>query len=216
MQAHKLHVQRTAHYFTLGTVGDHIKNVWIVCHGYGQLAKTFIHNFSDLDDGKTLVIAPTGLNYFYWEQFTGNPVATWMTKENRLDEIADYCNYLQQLYDLYIPQLPDNVTINLLGFSQGSQTISRYIANQQPHFHRLILWAGMLPDDLDFTGLRDYFADKDLHFIYGTEDQFIKEKYVKMQLDLIQKNQMEVAVHSFAGKHKVERSALLDLVEKLK
>lgn len=214
MQNHKIQVQRTAHYSTLGTPSDEVEELWLVCHGYGQLAKTFIHNFSDLDDGKTFIIAPTGLNYFYWGQFTGQPVATWMTKENRLDEIADYCQYLQQLYDHYIAQLPDTVTINLLGFSQGVQTISRYIAARRPRFHRLILWAGMLPDDLDFTHLRDYLADKDLHFIYGTEDQFIKEKYVEMQLNLIQKNQMEVAVHSFAGKHKVERAALMDLVKK--
>ncbi|MFK7936234.1 MAG: alpha/beta hydrolase [Saprospiraceae bacterium] len=211
MQAHKLQVQRTAHYFTLGTPGDHIENVWFVIHGYGQLAKTFIHNFSDLDDGKTLVVAPTGLNYFYWDRFTGNPVATWMTKENRLDEIADYCNYLQQLFNLYISQLPDNVTINILGFSQGVQTTMRFLHAKQPYFHRLILWAGILPDDLDLTPQRDYFAAKDIHFIYGTEDEFIKEKYVKMQLELVEKNELEVEVHTFEGKHKVKREALLEL-----
>lgn len=215
MQSHTLQVTRTAHYFTIGTPGDHIETVWIVIHGYGQLARKFVHRFSDLDDGKTLVIAPEGLNYFYWGGFSGDPVATWMTKENRLDEIADYTNYLQRLYDQFIPQLSDNVQINLLGFSQGSQTVSRYIMAKRPRFHRLILWAGLLPDDLDFKKEKAYFTDKDLHFIYGTEDEFIKDKYIQWQLDFAQKNEMNFTVHSFDGKHVVDRTALAQLVEKL-
>ena len=213
MQAHTLSVTRTAHYYTLGTPGSHIKNVWLVCHGYGQLARTFIHRFSDLDDGKTLIIAPEGLNYFYWGGFSGDPVATWMTRENRLDEIADYTNYLQQLYDYFITPLSAEVKISFLGFSQGVQTISRYLLAKQPHFHRLVLWAGLLPDDLNFKQARSYFAEKELHFIYGTEDELIKEKYIQWQLDFAERQQLDLTVHQFKGKHVVERAALLKLVE---
>lgn len=212
---HTIQVPRTAHYYTIGEVGEQIEQFWLVCHGYGQLARTFIHRFSDLDDGKTLVVAPEGLNYFYWGGFSGDPVATWMTKENRLDEIADYTNYLQTLYDHFTAQLPATVQINILGFSQGAQTVSRYLMAKKPDFDRLVMWAGLLPDDLDFKAEKAYFDSKDLHFVYGTADEFIKEKLIQWQFDFAKKNEMDFAVHTFEGKHLVDRTALKELVGKV-
>jgi hypothetical protein len=61
----------------------------LVTHGYGQLAKTFIRRFEPIMDAQTLVVAPEGLSRFYWGGFDGPVVASWMTREDRLDEIAD-------------------------------------------------------------------------------------------------------------------------------
>ncbi|HFA51064.1 MAG TPA: phospholipase [Bacteroidetes bacterium] len=208
-QAHKLTVSRTAHYYTIGKPSKKIKRFWIACHGYGQLAKTFVRRFEGLDDGETFVLAPEGLNKFYWGQFTGDPVATWMTSEHRLDEIADYCNYLQKLYDHYLPLLADDVEIILLGFSQGTATQCRWAMQNFPRFDHLILWAGLLPDDLDFRPQQSYFSDKKLHFVYGTEDPFLKEKRLQWQLDFAKKNLLDLNVFTFPEKHLVDRDALL-------
>lgn len=51
MTEHKLTVSKTAHYYTLGEAGAHIRQIWLVCHGYAQLADTFLQNFKLLDDG---------------------------------------------------------------------------------------------------------------------------------------------------------------------
>ncbi len=34
---HKIKVQKTAHYFTQGTINDTTQYFWIVAHGFGQL-----------------------------------------------------------------------------------------------------------------------------------------------------------------------------------
>jgi hypothetical protein len=39
---HHLTVRRTARYHVLGDAAEAIREVWIVCHGYGQLAAEFI------------------------------------------------------------------------------------------------------------------------------------------------------------------------------
>lgn len=205
---HKITIPRTAHYYTIGETSKSIHRLWIVCHGYGQLASKFIRRFEGLEDGRTMIVAPEGLNKFYWGQFTGKPVATWMTSHERLDEIADYCNYLQTLYDHYVPQLADDVEVVLLGFSQGSATVCRWAMENFPHFHHLVLWAGVLPDDLDFTPYQSYFSEKKLHFVYGTDDQFLTEERLQWQRDFAKKNLLKFEEFSFKGKHEVERDAI--------
>ena len=208
MQEHHLKITKTAHYYTLGQPGPHIKKCWIVTHGYGQLASEFLKDFKVLEQEDTLVIAPEGLSRFYWGGFVGPVVSSWMTSKDRLDEIEDYCNFIQGLYDHYIPQLAAEVQINLLGFSQGTATQCRWIHRNRPFFHRLILWAGMLPDDLDFKPLADYFSSKQLLFVYGTQDRFLTEERLQWQKEFAQKNLLQFEVSSFEGKHKIYAEAL--------
>ena len=65
MEKHHLKVSRTARYFTLGELNEQTKNVWFVCHGYGQLAEYFIRNFEAINDGENLIVAPEALSRFY-------------------------------------------------------------------------------------------------------------------------------------------------------
>ena len=171
-QSHSLPVERTAHYYTLGTSGPHIKNLWIVCHGYGQLASRIIQKFSEMDDGTTLIIAPEGLSRFYWGGVTGAVAASWMTKMDRLEEIADYTRFIKTLYDQYTRQLSADIKITLFGFSQGCATQCRWVMREFPAFDHLVLWAGRLPEDLDYRPHEAYFADKNIYFIYGLQDEF--------------------------------------------
>ncbi len=212
IKEHKLTIPRTAHYCTIGEAGKHIEDLWIVCHGYGQVAKYFIRKFDVLDNGKTLVVAPEGLNHFYWHEKNRPPVATWMTSMHRLDEIADYTHYIKTLYEHFVPQLHDNVRIHLLGFSQGSATQCRWILREHPVFHRLILWAGLLPDDLDFKSHESYLADKEILFVYGTKDKYLNEKErIQWQLDYAKKHDLTLKTVAFDGPHVMDREVLKKL-----
>jgi len=215
LQAHKIIIPKTAHYYTLGEPGKHIRQLWLVCHGYGQLASTFIYKFEEIMDEETLVIAPEGLSRFYWKGLTGDVVASWMTKHDRLEEIADYSNYLQTLYNQFVPQLSENVQINLLGFSQGVATQCRWILNKKPNFHNLILWAGLLPEDLDYRPLEAYFASKQLYFVYGTADPLVKDEYLQWQADFAKAQKLTYQLLTYDGKHTVDRSTLRKLAEQL-
>ena len=59
MTAHALVVPRTARYYTLGPTHGFPRELWFVCHGFGQLAGRFIRQFASLDDG-TIVAAREG------------------------------------------------------------------------------------------------------------------------------------------------------------
>ena len=215
IHSHKITVPRTAHYYTIGTASENIRRFWLVCHGYGQLAESFIRRFEGLEDGQTLIVAPEGLNKFYWGQFTGPPVASWMTSHERLDEIADYCNYIQTLYQYYLPRLSPDVQIVLLGFSQGTATVCRWVVQHLPRFHHLVLWAGLLPDDLDFRPFQSYFSEKKLHFVYGTDDRFLTENRLRWQRHFARKNRLRLNEFSYQGKHEIDKDALWAFCGKL-
>ena len=208
---HTITIPRTAHYSTQGEAGPQTRYFWIACHGYGQLAKKFIRPFGAIAAEDTFVLAPEGLSRFYWGGFTGEPVASWMTREGRLHEIADYSNYLTTLYNHFRPLMPQDVRIILLGFSQGCATQMRWVMRDFPNFHHLLFWAGSIPEDIDYHPHREYLSDKDLHFIYGKQDQFLTPERIAQQRELIQEKGLRIREHTFEGKHTVPEEPLMEI-----
>jgi hypothetical protein len=47
------------------------KEIWLVLHGYGQLAEFFIRKFQVFDSPARLFVAPEGTNYTYLEGLAG-------------------------------------------------------------------------------------------------------------------------------------------------
>lgn len=217
MEEHTIKVNRRAHIYTLGNPnGQEIEEYWIICHGYAHLGSALLRRFDSLNDGSRLLIAPEGLSKFYWNGFSGKVVASWMTSKNRLDEIEDYADYLTNVYQRFIPEKTEHARIILFGFSQGCATLSRWIMRDLPEFHHLILWGGMLPDDLDYQKKGTYFKDKHLHIVYGDDDEFITPVRLASQTSFVKSQQLQVQVHTYAGRHEVPTSVLADFAKKLR
>lgn len=216
MESHAITVPRTARYFTLGTPSPQIRYFWLVCHGYGQLAGQFIRKFESILDDTTFVLAPEGLSRFYWQGVSGDVGASWMTKEDRLSEIEDYANYLSALYERYTSQLPSDVKIILMGFSQGCATQIRWMANRLPHFHHLLLWAGALPEDIDYHPHHGYFEGKNIDFFYGANDSYLTPERIEAHRQIIVQSGLKVQMHTFDGQHEVDREALREWFLRLK
>lgn len=216
IEEHHLNVQRTARIYTLGQLTKQTRCLVIACHGYGQLAKHFIRKFDAIARADTLIVAPEGLSRFYWGGLSGEVVASWMTKEGRLAEIADYTAYMTQVYERYTETLHRDARIVLLGFSQGCTTQLRWMARAQPLFSDLVLWAGSIPEDVDYRPLRPYLSSHPLHFVYGDNDPFITAERAAEQKLLSEQLAMNYQVHRFEGKHTVERKALRTLFEQIR
>ncbi|TNE61791.1 MAG: phospholipase [Bacteroidetes bacterium] len=215
MEHHKLNVTKTAHYYTLGTPGPDVRQLWIVCHGYAQLASDFLQNFQLLNNEKTLVVAPEALNHFYKKGFSGDVGATWMTRHLREDEIADNASYLESILNRFKPELPSDVRIILLGFSQGTATICRWILRYHPNFHDLILWCGMPPEDLDYQAHKDYLSDKNLYLLYGSTDPFLTNQHFEQLREIETTGGVDFEESTFEGGHEIPGPALTALIKKL-
>lgn len=155
MKEHHLDVRRTARYYTLGDAGA--DEIWIACHGYAQLARFFLESLAPIDDGSRLIVAPEALNRYYYETRPGvhtpdaRIAATWMTREDREHEIADYIAYLDRLTTHVTGSGRKRVIA--LGFSQGTATVSRWAAQGTVRIDHVILWAGAPAVELEGEAL---------------------------------------------------------------
>src|ERR1051326_3544018 len=143
---HHIAATRTARYCTLGTPGPAISEIWIALHGYGQLAPAFARHCLPLAAPQRLVVIPEGLSRFYLGAHTrpagpeGRVGASWMTREDRLTEIADYVNYLDGLHQLVRRDLSPAASVDILGFSQGTATAARWIGHGEVRPRRFVIW----------------------------------------------------------------------------
>jgi predicted esterase len=205
---YKIRTEKTGHFFTHGTLTAKTRFVWVCLHGYGQLAKYFIQRFEFLDPELHYVIVPEGLNRFYFEGVNERPVTSWMTREDRLDEIADYVGFLELLRKKLSWDKTLDVQIIYLGFSQGVSTLIRWLTNIHPPCDHLLLWAGMMPDDILLEHHRIYFGSFPAYYFIGKADPYFNENRGKEIGVLLERAGMKTQIQWFEGEHKVEESIL--------
>ena len=139
-----------------------------------------------------------------------------MTKGDRLHEINDQCNWLDIIYDKYVPLMADDVQITIMGFSQGVATAFRWVQARNRPCHHLIAWAGRIPEDVDYKAIQTYIETKDIYFVYGLQDQFITEQRVSFFRTEMKELGLNVKEMTFDDKHVVNRPALKTLGEQIK
>lgn len=217
MEQHNIIVPKTARYFMLGEAESTIDTVWFVCHGYAQLANYFIKNFESLDTSRNLIIAPEGLHRFYWGKFSGRVVASWMTKEDRASDIQDYVNYLDLVYEEVLAKFGNRkkIKINVLGFSQGTATVCRWLTNGKSKADNLIIWAGAFPDDMDYGFSKAIFDKLKTHVVVGDSDEFISEEELKKHLAVLDAHEINYQLTRFSGGHEIQLEAFKKVCERL-
>lgn len=203
--------QRTARISSLGEPSESVKELWIVFHGYGQLAEYFIKNFEQLADSSRWIIAPEALSRFYLKPGGGRVGASWMTKEDRLTEIADQLTYLDSLLAHLKAQLPhEGYKIHVLGFSQGVATAWRWLMQGDSEADSLILWAGQSPREYPEKGMERFHRTK-IFAVVGDQDPFATSERTKEEHAVLMGKFGDVQTFTFKGQHTMDRSALLKI-----
>lgn len=209
----KITVQKTAHYHTYGTLSKETKYIWIALHGYGQLSKRLINKFSILDEKDHFVVAPDGLNRFYWHG-NNEPVSNWMTKEDRYDEINDYVRYLDQIYAMYCAHVnQEKVKIILFGFSQGSMAMWRWLHASQPRYDMTMTWGGWISEDISYLHIQDYLSAGVHHHWYGDEDEYVTTEKKAELIETANQNNITLKTHVFKGGHRIAKEVLSQFVQ---
>jgi predicted esterase len=213
---HHLRVTRTARYYVLGNLRGAIRDVWIACHGYGQLAAEFIRDLEPLRTPGRLVVAPEGLSRFYFEGGFHGPDskvgATWMTREDRLAEIEDYVAYLDAVHDEVFTQADRKATkLTVLGFSQGTATVSRWATRGKVKPDRLVLWGGLLPPDVDLATARAPLGRLELVLVAGRRDRFVNAEKLSEQLAALSRVGIAARAVRHPGGHRLNAEVLTEL-----
>ena len=212
MKEHHISIKKSARYYVQGEINSNTRHLWIVCHGYGYLAGRFIKQLDSLAGKDTVVVCPEGLHRFYMNGMDGKVGASWMTKEDRLSDIKDYVAFMELLYSELMKQVDtDSVTINVLGFSQGTATVCRWLANGKSKVNNLILWGGAIPSDLDFTNAAPILNALNIKLVVGRKDEFIKEEDIEEHQGFLNENFIKFELIRYDGGHQLDSQTLLSI-----
>jgi predicted esterase len=207
MKQHLLKTTRTARYFTLGNTAG-VNDILFVLHGYGQLASIFIAEFTELQLPGRLIIAPEGLNRFYAKGLGGKPGATWMTSEDRDNEIADYIEYLDKLYSAMVPKHFKG-RISVLGFSQGVATASRWIHHSAFRFTNFVICSGDIAYELR-NPLSEKISNLHCSYITGNNDPLLTSENKVAVNALMQ--ELNAQIYIFEGGHQLHMQTLKEII----
>jgi predicted esterase len=206
-------VPRTARYHVLGDARS-AREWWVVLHGYGQLAERFLAPFAPFAEGR-LIIAPEALSRFYLTDERGRHGpdslvgATWMTREDRVAEIADYVRYLDAVCDDALAAVDRaRMPLHVLGFSQGAATACRWLQLGAPAAERLVLWGGAVPPDVAVEDAGSAIRRARLTLVVGDADQYVTAGQVAEQEARLRGHAVPYELVTFAGGHRIEEDTL--------
>jgi predicted esterase len=207
-------VAKSARYYTVGD-SDTARDVWIVCHGYGQLAGRFIGSFECIATESRSIVAPEGLHRFYLDPPPAPAKqrrvgATWMTREDRDTDITDNVAYLDRLAQHIVGNRSD-VRLRALGFSQGAATVFRWAALGSTRIDELILWGGEVPPDVDMTAAALRLRDVRVAIVHGRSDRMAPEQQLQKHLQSLQAAGIAHQRFDFDGGHELN-DAMLQLI----
>lgn len=188
------------------------KEIWIVVHGYGQLAEFFLRKFIPYFSPERLFIAPEGTNYNYLEGFQGRVGANWMTKHERETAIENNHRLLDKLIDSILEKYPEKPKINVLGFSQGAATATRWACNWDKNIDKMVLWAGGFALDLNIQSAHAIFEATDLILVLGEKDTLITPESISKQEELILSLGKSVERLTFDGGHELDAQVLEKII----
>lgn len=216
-------VQKTARYYVVGAPTELVRDVWIVCHGFSQLARAFVAPFRVFWDDSRYILAPEALSRFYLDTSPSHSKstdvgATWMTREDRDAEITDTVTYLDALYERVLEELAahgasrDMVRVHALGFSQGGAAVCRWAARGSAVLDNLVVWAHRIPEDVNLRALSERRPKLTLDVVYGVRDQYVNDEVLAAQKAVLDGSGMPFTIHEFEGGHTLNTAMLRKLM----
>lgn len=191
----------------LGVLNVETTDVWLSLHGYGQLVTFFQRHFRPLVTESRALIFPQGQHKFYLQGTEGRVGASWMTKEDRLEDIANQRLYLNTVCDWAKDQAP-NARFHMLGFSQGVATGMRFSGYSNVRFYSFLAWAGSWPPDLEDKSIAT-ISNLLMSAWFGTKDPYIGEQKKKARLALYNNDfRLFPEVGTYEGAHSVDSDIL--------
>ncbi|MBN7810157.1 alpha/beta hydrolase [Algoriphagus sp. H41] len=192
------------------------EEIWLVLHGYGQLAEFFVRKFHPFFSPKRLFVAPEATNHHYRQGFQGRVGANWMTRHERETAIANNHRFLDALLGQILDKYPSKPTVHVLGFSQGAATATRWASRWQGKIATLVLWAGGFALDMSLECAKEAFAETQLILALGDRDELITPDQLQKQEDLISSLNKEILRYSFAGGHELDAELLEKIINQKK
>ncbi len=216
MEKKNISISKKARYFQLGKISEQTKTIWFVFHGYGMLSQYFIKKFKSLENNQTVIISPEALSRFYIGENYDRVGASWITKEDKINDIDDNNNYLNSLFQSTTKNINLNsINVHVLGFSQGGAAACRWILNSSIKINSLALWGADIPIDCLSENNRGKWNQFKTTLIVGKRDEFISDENKKEFTKLLNAYNLDYELIEYNGTHKIIEEVLIDYIQTL-
>ena len=212
-----LRVTRTARVIVLGAAASSTRELWIACHGYGQLAAPFAAALEPLLESSRMVAVPEALSRFYLDDPAkrhgpDSPIgASWMTREDREREIDDYVGYLDHVATTLLGEIGKSARVTALGFSQGAATAARWAALGKTKIERLVVWGGTLPTDLPNATGAALFRGAAVTLVGGRKDKLATPEALERDRKALSDRGIAVSLYWHDGGHSLSSATLREI-----
>ena len=201
MEAPKLESVETlvrGHYWVREGLAGSSAPVLVGFHGYGDDAQTFLREV-DLIPGVTAWkrIAIQGLHPFYNNR-TGEVVASWMTRLDRDAAIGNNIRYVAQVLDRELGSGDPQPPLVYAGFSQGTAMAYRAAAGVGRPCRAVVSLGGDVPPELAdgrLSGLPVVLIGR------GSRDKWYSEEKLSQDLELLKSQGVDPRPVRFDGGH---------------
>lgn len=196
-------------YSTLNKLTEKTKTVWFVCHGMGYLSRYFLRYFKPLNSEENYIIAPQAPSKYYIQPKM-HVGANWLTRDNTASGTENIINYFDAV--LEAENLPDDINLVVLGYSQGVSVAMRYLAKRKLQCSQLVLHSGGIPKELTAEDFEYLSKDTKVKLIYGTEDEYLNKERIEQESKRVDEIFGDrITIIPFKGKHEVN----VELIENL-
>jgi dienelactone hydrolase len=208
---HAIRVPRTARVEVHGDPRT-AKETWILVHGYAQLATEMLEACKALEGQERLLVVPEALSRFYRRGSSGPIGASWMTRERREDEIADYVEYLDEVARWSERELGAPSRRVALGFSQGAATVWRWAALGTTRLERLVSFGGGVPPDVDLAQAKVKLETTRIELVRGRSDAYHTAEWLERDRARLAGAGLVGTTLEFDGGHELPPEVLAGLV----
>jgi len=119
--------------------------------------------------------------------------------------------YLDQLYHQEIMPHTSRLKLNILGFSQGGHTASRWIYRSKLDYKKLVLWGTNLAHEITQEKIEVYFSKGKNEVIIGEHDRFIDQKQLTNVRKRYAKIGFNYSLKVYDGGHDIHPKILKEL-----
>ncbi|GGW64342.1 putative esterase [Winogradskyella epiphytica] len=196
-------------YSTLNKLTEKTNTVWFVCHGMGYLSRYFLRYFKTLNSEENYIIAPQAPSKYYIQPKM-HVGANWLTRDNTASGTENIINYFDAV--LEAENLPDDINLVVLGYSQGVSVAMRYLAKRKLQCSQLVLHSGGIPKELIAEDFEYLSKNTKVKLIYGTEDEYLNKERIEQESKRVGEIFGDrITIIPFKGKHEVN----VELIENL-
>lgn len=211
MEKNQIQFGFEAPYYKVGTINPATATIWMIFHGYGQLADEFQERFNCIHPDKNVIIFPQGLSKFYLKGIDNKTGASWMTSHDREQDIKNYISYLRAIYTSEILPWRDQLTFNVLGFSQGAHTASRWIYQDKIFYDKLIVWGASLAHEINTQIVASHFS-RGIVQVIGDQDRYINEDALEKLIQRYDRIGLNYDLIRYHGGHDIIPEVLEKLI----